>query len=135
MRYLKFKGDFLFDGREILEGNNVLITDENGVVENIVDEKDAGDDVQIFDGIISPGFINCHCHLELSHMKNVIESGTGLIDFLIKVVSKRDFVKEEIEAAVKAADEEMYNNGIVAVGDISNTTDSLATKLQSKIYY
>jgi len=135
MRYLKFKGDFLFDGREILEGNNVLITDENGVVENIVDEKDAGDDVQIFDGIISPGFINCHCHLELSHMKNVIESGTGLIDFLIKVVSKRDFVKEQIEAAVKAADEEMYNNGIVAVGDISNTTDSLATKLQSKIYY
>ena len=68
-------------------------------------------------------------------MKNVIESGTGLIDFLIKVVSMRGAVKEEMDAAIQNADEEMYNGGIVAVGDISNTTDSLQTKLQSKIRY
>jgi len=135
MSLRKFKADFLFDGKEFLGNNSVLITDKNGIIKNIVDEKEAGDDIQIFNGIISPGFVNCHCHLELSHMKNVIESGTGLIDFLIKVVSKRDAVKEEMEAAIKAADEEMYDGGIVAVGDISNTTDSLQTKLQSKIHY
>jgi cytosine/adenosine deaminase-related metal-dependent hydrolase len=125
----------LFTGNELLTCNNVLITDENGVIENIIDEEVAGSDIEIFEGIISPGFINCHCHLELSHMKNVIESGTGLIDFLIQVVSLRASVKEEMEAAIQAADEEMYNNGIVAVGDISNTTDSLQTKLKSKIQY
>ncbi|HEY2727259.1 MAG TPA: amidohydrolase family protein [Parafilimonas sp.] len=135
MSYRKFKANYLFTGKDLLDNNFVLITDENGIIKNILDEKEAGDDVQIFEGIISPGFINCHCHLELSHMKNVIESGTGLIDFLIKVVSKRDFLKEEIEVAAKAADEEMYKNGIVAVGDISNTTDSLGTKIESKIYY
>jgi cytosine/adenosine deaminase-related metal-dependent hydrolase len=135
LSYRKFKANYLFTGKDLLDNNFVLITDENGIIKNILDEKEAGDDVQIFEGIISPGFINCHCHLELSHMKNVIESGTGLIDFLIKVVSKRDFLKEEIEVAAKAADEEMYKNGIVAVGDISNTTDSLGTKIESKIYY
>ncbi len=43
---------------------------------------EAGDDIQQFSGILSPGFINCHCHLELSHLKNVIPPHTGLIDFL-----------------------------------------------------
>jgi len=135
MSYRKFKADLIFNGKELLNANNVLITNKNGVIENIIKEKDAGDDIEVFKGLLSPGFINCHCHLELSHMKDVIESGTGLIDFLIKVVSLRGAVKEEMEAAIHAADEEMYNGGIVAVGDISNTTDSLKTKLQSKIQY
>ncbi|MEP6683351.1 MAG: amidohydrolase family protein [Parafilimonas sp.] len=131
----KFKADFLFDGKDLLGENYVLITDENGIIENIVNEKDAGGDIKIFKGILSPGFVNCHCHLELSHMKNVVERGTGLVDFLIKVVSKRGAVKEEMELAIQKADEEMFNGGIVAVGDISNTTDSLQTKKQSKIQY
>jgi cytosine/adenosine deaminase-related metal-dependent hydrolase len=133
--YRKFKADYIFTGKNLLDNNYVLITNENGIIENIVYEKDAGDDIEVFEGILSPGFINCHCHLELSHMKNVVESGTGLIDFLIKVVSKRGAVKKEMDAAMQAANEEMYNGGIVAVGDISNTTDSLQTKLQSKIQY
>ncbi|MBV9963835.1 MAG: amidohydrolase family protein [Parafilimonas sp.] len=135
MGYRKFKADHLFAGTGLQDANNILITDENGIVENIVEEKDAGDDIETFEGIISPGFINCHCHLELSHMKNVIESGTGLIDFLIKVVSLRGALKEEMEAAIQNADNEMFEGGIVAVGDISNTTDSLQTKVKSKIIY
>ncbi|MEP6514260.1 MAG: amidohydrolase family protein [Parafilimonas sp.] len=119
----------------MLDENNVLIADESGVVKDIVHQKDAGGDIEIFEGLLSPGFINCHCHLELSHMKNVVENGTGLVEFLIKVVGKRSAVKEEIEAAMQAADEEMYNNGIVAVGDICNTTDSISIKQKSKIQY
>jgi cytosine/adenosine deaminase-related metal-dependent hydrolase len=135
MRYRKFKADFLFDGKEIFEGNKVLITDKKGIVENIVEKKDAGDDVEIFEGLISPGFINCHCHLELSHLKNMVKSGIGLVNFLIEVIGNRKALKEDIEEAVIAADKEMYDNGIVGVGDICNTADSLKTKLQSKIQY
>lgn len=135
MRYRKFKADFIFDGRKILEKGKVLITNEKGIIESIVNEAEAGDDVQIFRGLLSPGFINCHCHLELSHMKNVIESGTGLVDFLITVVGKRGFEKEIIAEAIVAADAEMYENGIVAVGDVCNTADTLPVKLKSKINY
>ena len=135
MRYRKFKADFIFDGKEILGEDKVLITNENGLIEAIVNEADAGGNVQTFKGLLSPGFINCHCHLELSHMKNVIETGTGLVDFLITVVGKRSFEKEIIAEAITAADAEMYKNGIVAVGDICNTTDTIPTKLKSKINY
>ncbi|MGN6354687.1 MAG: amidohydrolase family protein [Parafilimonas sp.] len=135
MGYRKFKADFIFDGRKILGEDKVLITNENGLIETIVNEADAGDNVQTFKGLLSPGFINCHCHLELSHMKNVIETGTGLVDFLITVVGKRSFEKEIISEAITAADAEMYENGIVAVGDICNTTDAIPTKLKSKINY
>lgn len=135
MGYRKFKADHIFNGKDLLAGNNVLITNKDGVVADIIEEKDAGDDIETHGGLISPGFINCHCHLELSHMKNVISEGTGLVDFLIKVVSTRSSVKEEINAAMEAANEEMYASGTVAVGDICNTTDSLQTKRRSRIYY
>ena len=135
MSYRKFKADYIFTGKDLLDANHVLITNENGVIENIVDVKNAGDDIEIFSGIISPGFINCHCHLELSHLKNVVERGTGLVDFLIKVVSNRKGIKEEIDEAMFNADKEMYDNGIVAVGDISNSTDSIKTKQESKMHY
>ena len=135
MRYRKFKADHLFDGKDILTGDKVLVTDEKGIVETVIEAIDAGGDIEIFKGLLSPGFVNCHCHLELSHMKDVIENGTGLVDFLLKVVSKRSSVKEEIEAAMKAANEEMFDGGIVAVGDICNTPNSLQIKSGSKIRY
>lgn len=135
MLYRKFKAHYLFTGKEFVDHTKVLITAENGVIQNIVDEKEAGDDIEFFDGIISPGFINCHCHLELSHLKNVIESGTGLVDFLIKVVSFRGSDSNKMQSAIRDADTEMYEGGIMAVGDISNTTDSLQTKRESKIQY
>lgn len=135
MAYRKFKADYIFTGNELLDKNYILITGENGLIENIIKENDAGDNIEIFEGILSPGFINCHCHLELSHLKNVVESGTGLVDFLIKVISNRNTVKEEVLASITAADDEMFNNGIVAVGDICNTTDTIQAKQRSKIYY
>ena len=72
MAFQKFRADQLFDGYRLLDNQHVLITTEEGVIEDIVHINEAGDDVQEFNGILSPGFINCHCHLELSHMKGMI---------------------------------------------------------------
>jgi aminodeoxyfutalosine deaminase len=129
----KFKADKLFDGYRFLEDNKVLITDKDGVIQDIVAENEAGDDIQHFSGILSPGFINCHCHLELSHLKNVIPPHTGLIGFLCSVVTKRDFDPEIIQQEIIKAEKEMYDNGIVAVGDIGNTADTADVKSKSKI--
>ena len=94
---------------------------------------DAGEDIQRFEGILSPGFINCHCHLELSHLKNVIPPHTGLIDFLCDVVTKRGFAEDVIQEEIKKAEKEMFDAGIVAVGDIGNTADTAQVKSTSKI--
>lgn len=132
MSFIKFKADRLFDGHRFHE-NSVLITDEEGTIESIIPESQAGSDVSVQKGILSPGLINCHCHLELSHLKGVIPPGTGLIEFLLTVVTKRDFAREIILKKIKEAEQEMYQNGIVAVGDISNTADCIETKSKSRI--
>ncbi len=133
MEYRKFRADQLFDGYKLYDTDKVLITDENGSVQDIVSTAEAGDDVQQFAGILSPGLINAHCHLELSHLKNVIPPHTGLIEFLCSVVTKRGFEQELIQQEIVKAEEEMFNNGIVAVGDIGNTADTALVKSKSKI--
>ncbi|QNA44121.1 amidohydrolase family protein [Lacibacter sediminis] len=133
MRYRKLRADRLFDGYRFRNDDDVLVTDEEGVVLDIVAFADAGADVEQLKGILSPGLINCHCHLELSHLKNVIPPHTGLIDFLCSVVTKRGFEADIVAAAIAEAEKEMFKNGTVAVGDIGNTADTAFTKSKSKI--
>ena len=78
----------------------MLIVDSKGVIVDLVNAKEAGDNVEFYDGIISPGFINCHCHLELSHLKGKIPKHTGLIDFLLKIVEQRFVDDETIQNAI-----------------------------------
>jgi cytosine/adenosine deaminase-related metal-dependent hydrolase len=133
--YQKFQATQLFTGTELSEDQLVLITTKDGTIEGIVGIEDAGDDIQSFDGIITPGFINAHCHLELSHMKDMIPAHTGLQEFVKQIVSLRQIEKDVIAAAIEKAENEMYNNGIVAVGDISNTLDTLTQKAKHNLAY
>ncbi len=86
-------------------------------------------------GIITPGFVNTHCHLELSHMKGVIPKETGLIPFLQQVIAHRLIDESEIVSAMQVADKQLYDNGVVAVGDHANTGVSAAVKKNSKLHY
>ncbi len=135
MSYRKFRADQLFTGYQLLGNDAVLITDEQGVVESILPSDEAGDGVEQLAGILSPGFINCHCHLELSHMKGMIPEKSGMTDFVLAVVQQRHHPEENILAAIEAAENEMLQNGIVAVGDICNNTISLAQKKKRRLYY
>jgi cytosine/adenosine deaminase-related metal-dependent hydrolase len=132
MGMLKFKATQLFDGYRLLD-NKVLVTQPDGTVESIVEAEEAGESVRELNGILMPGLINCHCHLELSHLKDVIAPHTGLIEFLCSVVTKRGFPAELIQEKIALAEKEMYENGIVGVGDIGNTADTANTKSKSRI--
>ena len=129
----KFKANQLFDGSDFRDKDTVLVTDETGKIESLIPFSEAGEDIQFLNGILSPGLINCHCHIELSHLKNVIPPGTGLINFLKTVVQKRGFEADVIQTAIENAEKEMYDNGIVAVGDISNQIDAILVKKNSRI--
>jgi cytosine/adenosine deaminase-related metal-dependent hydrolase len=135
MIYRKLKAEGLFTGDRMLDGNSVLICSENGQVEAIVPEHSAGENVEQFHGILSPGFINCHCHLELSHLKGLIREKTGLVDFVFTVVTQRHFPEEEILDAIAGGEDEMLQNGIVAVGDICNNALTISSKEQQRLHY
>ncbi len=133
--YKKFQATQIFTGTELLEDQLVLITTKDGTIEGIVGIEDAGDDIQSFNGIITPGFVNAHCHLELSHMKDMIPAHTGLQEFVKQIVSLRKVEEHVIQDAIENAENEMRANGIVAVGDISNTLDTLTQKAKHNLAY
>lgn len=135
MTFRKFSADQFFDGYIFRDDNPVLITTEDGTIVEIADKETAGDNIEHHPGILSPGFINCHCHLELSHMKGLLGEGTGLVDFVLQVVMQRHFPEEEILAAIDKAETEMLDNGIVAVGDICNNALTIQQKLKGRIWY
>lgn len=113
----------------------VLVMSDEGVVADLLPEAGAGDGIEKLHGILCPGFINAHCHLELSHMKGLIPKHTGLVDFVLKVVNGRHFDELEILAAIESAEVEMLQNGIVAVGDICNNTLTIPQKSRGRMRY
>jgi aminodeoxyfutalosine deaminase len=131
----KISATHIFDGKEFIS-DKVILFNEDGLIISIDDEKnhDLGT-IQFLEGTLSPGLINTHCHLELSHMKGLIPTGTTLLPFIESVVQNRNFPQEIIDQAIIDGDREMNENGIVAVGDISNQTDTVKVKSLSSIQY
>ncbi len=114
----------------------VVITDDQGKILTI-ENRDQHDpaSLEVHAGWLVPGFINTHCHLELSHLKGKVDTGTGLIPFITNVVTQRGASAEVIHEAITQAENEMLAGGIVAVGDISNAPDTFATKAQGRLRY
>ena len=116
--------------------NGVVILDEKGKI-LALDKRENHDltSLDIRKGTITPGFINTHCHLELSHMKGLVATGTTLIPFITGVVTKRAAAEKVIAKAIEKAENDMLKSGIVAVGDISNVTDTFAQKRKGRLRY
>ncbi|MES3019782.1 MAG: amidohydrolase family protein [Bacteroidota bacterium] len=130
--------DFILPVNGVPLKNGVVSIDDRGEIINLYDSEAARklpESIERFDGLIVPGFINSHCHLELSHMLGKVAPGEGLITFLSKVIGKRGSDESEILDAMRNADAAMLNNGIVAVGDISNNLLSKNIKEGSLIHY
>ncbi len=124
---------FLPDGK--LYSDKIIIIDAKGKIIDVVESSAINGNVKKYNGILVPGFINTHCHLELSHMKGKIQEGTGLLTFIDNVVKTRGASEDEIQDSIVKAEQEMYDGGIVAVGDISNQIDTFKTKAAGKLQY
>lgn len=135
MEYRKLRANTIFNGKEFLEQHFVLITTEDGTVVDCLPAFDAGEGIETFTGILTPGFVNCHCHLELSHLKGLIPEKKGLMDFVIRVITQRDFPEEEILDAIASGESQMFKNGIVAAGDICNNLLTIPQKRKKRLAY
>ncbi len=126
--------DSIHDGFRFLPKGAALEVSDDGTVV-AVHESLGNMEAKHMEGILCPGFVNVHCHLELSHLKGCFEEGKGLIPFLQKVPSLRiKFSEEEKKLARLAAYDELLKNGVVAVGDIANVDDTLDVRVSDKLH-
>ncbi len=127
---------YVFTGHELIK-NAYVSVDDTGEVYYVSEENQALDERErmiFYTGIIAPGFINAHCHLELSGLNKLTATKKGLTEFINSVAKVRNS-KTDNEYSILMQDEIMYNNGIQAVGDVMNESVSLKTKEKSKIRY
>lgn len=133
--YRKFKADGIFNGNRLIQEDHVLVADTEGKIIEVINAADAGDNIEVYEGLLSPGFVNCHCHIELSHLKNLIPPHTGLVDFVQAVMSGREAPMGKKRIAMHSASEELHNSGTVAIGDICNGEDSIWLKNNSNLFW
>jgi aminodeoxyfutalosine deaminase len=125
LKYLS--ADKIHNGMHWLPDESIIAIAEDGTIHSILQPGEiVPEKVEYYKGILCPGFVNAHCHLELSHMKGVVAEGNRLVPFLQSVMlGRNNFSEEEKRTALEAAIKETLANGIVAVGDIANGPDTL----------
>ena len=126
----------IFDGAHYLPLSSVVVLKDGKILEVTNTEAVPSEKIEILDGILTPGFINAHCHLELSHLRGRLHRGTGFCEFASELMTERDAQPLHVRhAAMQTAIEEMSRNGIAAAGDISNTAESFPVKQADKSIY
>ena len=85
-------------------------------------------------GVLLPGLVNAHCHLELSHLAGRVPAGTGFVRWIEGVVASRGRSSdEEVRSAARCAIEFMEKRGTAAIGDVSNALVHLDLLADSRL--
>ncbi|MDR2448983.1 MAG: amidohydrolase family protein [Prevotellaceae bacterium] len=130
----RIAAQYLFTGKPpLLRHGMVTLNEAHRVIE--VGQWDGRETAhtEFYNGVLAPGFVNAHCHLELSHLKGVVAPQAGMAGFL-ETVMKQSAGTAGV-SALQLADEQMRKEGVVAVGDVCNTPASFGVKQESAIYY
>lgn len=119
--------------------DSVLAVADDHCIEGIFNKNELGvpeHEIQNFKGILCPGFVNTHCHLELSWAKGLISPGEGLDKFIWQLEKFRKSVSAAfVHKSIENSGKSMAESGIVATADISNSDLTLGYKSKTNHYF
>jgi aminodeoxyfutalosine deaminase len=113
------------DGPDVRDGA-VVVGDAGEIVDvgraSEVMPRHAGADVVRVRGVIVPGLVNAHTHVELSALRGQVPGGAGFVPWVERLIGARvEASPEEDHAAIDRAVAELVLAGTVAVGEVTNS--------------
>jgi cytosine/adenosine deaminase-related metal-dependent hydrolase len=107
------------DGAVVVDGTGTIL--DVGAAFEVLPRHQGADVVRVR-GVVLPGLVNAHTHLELSAMRGKVGGGRGFIGWVESLIALRSELQAEEEAeAMAAAIDELVRTGTVAVGEVTNT--------------
>jgi len=131
MRALHADAVVLGDGEPVMDGAVVVgegceIRDVGPAAEVL--PRHAGLPVDRVRGVVLPGLVNAHTHLELSALRGCVPGGAGFVPWVEQLIGVRNEVQPEGDAeAVSRAVDELDAYGTVAVGEVTNSLAAVGT--------
>jgi aminodeoxyfutalosine deaminase len=131
----RIAANYIFPIHEAPIKNGYVELTDDGTVTSFGEMTCETPDTIFYNGILCPGFVNAHCHVELSHLAEKFKEGTGMSGFIDQINSLRDSAPQDQRInAMEVQYRKMYEEGVSAVADISNCAESFQMKSQSPIY-
>lgn len=126
---------YTLESKEPVRDGYVDFDPSDGRILSVGAGTDIPEGAKILDGAIAPGFVNAHCHVELSYMKGLFKRGTGMAGFIDQINRLRNVapLSERLED-IQTQMDIMWKSGVSAIADISNCEESFAIKAASPIY-
>ncbi len=116
--------DGVFTGaREILDGAIALDGDRVRAVGTVAEvlASFSGAPVERVSGVVFPGLVNAHTHVELSVFRGAVPAGLGFVGWVDRFMGLRGAVSPAATAeAIERAAATLVERATVAVGDITN---------------
>jgi cytosine/adenosine deaminase-related metal-dependent hydrolase len=121
------RADAILPGEERPLRDGAVVLDESGTIldagraEDIV-SRHAGATVERVRGVLLPGLVNAHTHVELSGLRGKVTGGSGFVPWIDRMMGIRASEHPEDDSgAIEQAAAELEAFGTSAIGDVTNT--------------
>ncbi len=124
------------DGPDLKDG--AIVVDDAGVIAEVgaahtLLPRHAGAKIERVRGIVLPGLVNAHTHLELSALRGQVPGGAGFVPWVERLIGVRiEASPEEDASAIERAVAELDVAKTVAVGEVTNSLAAVGALVRAR---